>query len=168
MLLLKYKILCGNNISIKKLSRSHIIPHLLANGGKIVIGENLMVNNPVNLETEGDGQIEIGSNVFINYHCIVVSKSKIVIGNNVKIGPNVMIYDHDHDFRNHDSGPAENYLQDDISIEDNCWIGAGAIILRGTHLGKNCVIGAGTICQGIYEDNTLIIGVRENNIQKIR
>lgn len=85
----------------------------------------------------------------------------IKIGNDVKIGPNVMIYDHDHNFRCKDEVSSNCYQISDIIIGNNCWIGAGAIILRGTILGDNCVIGAGTVIKEKIEENTLVYNERK-------
>jgi acetyltransferase-like isoleucine patch superfamily enzyme len=52
----------------------------------------------------------------------------------------------------------------DIIIEDGCWIGAGAIILRGTHIGRNSVIEAGSVIRGKIPPNSLVSTVRETRI----
>ena len=84
------------------------------------------------------GTIEIGNNFFINSNSIIVSRDEIIIGNNVSIGPNVCIYDH-----NHDDKRVKNRSK--IIIEDGVWIGAGVIILQGVRIGKNAIIGAGSV-----------------------
>lgn len=45
-----------------------------------------------------------------------------------------------------------------VFIDDNSFIGAGAIILPGTHIGKNCIIGSGAVVKGNIEDFSIIIG----------
>lgn len=45
------------------------------------------------------GKLIIGKDVGLNSNCIVACHSKIEICDGVEIGPNVCIYDHDHDFR---------------------------------------------------------------------
>ena len=54
-----------------------------------------------------------------------------------------------------------------VVIEDNVWIGAGVIILRNTTIGKNCIIGAGTIVKGNIPNNTIVTTNREINIKKL-
>ena len=46
----------------------------------------------------------------------------------------------------------------ELVIGDNVFIGAGCIILPGTRIGNNCIVGAGTVCSGIIPDNSVIAG----------
>jgi acetyltransferase-like isoleucine patch superfamily enzyme len=48
-----------------------------------------------------------------------------------------------------------------VEIGDNSWVGANTIILRGTKIGKNCVVGAGCVISGEYPDNSIITQKRE-------
>lgn len=64
----------------------------------------------------------------------------ITIGNNVRVGANVVIMDgdaHQDDPRAGKNAP--------IVIEDNVWIGAGVMVLKGVTIGRNSLIGAGSI-----------------------
>jgi acetyltransferase-like isoleucine patch superfamily enzyme len=45
-----------------------------------------------------------------------------------------------------------------IIIGDGCFIGSNSIILKGTNLGKNCVVGAGSVVYGSFPDNVIIAG----------
>ena len=52
----------------------------------------------------------------------------------------------------------EKKIVSDVYIGDNVFIGAGCIILPGTRIGNNCIVGAGTVCSGIIPDNSVIAG----------
>ena len=43
-------------------------------------------------------------------------------------------------------------------IEEGCFLGANSIILKGTTLGKNVVVGAGSVVSGTFPDNVIIAG----------
>ena len=45
-----------------------------------------------------------------------------------------------------------------IIIGDGCFIGSNSIILKGTNLGKNCVVGAGSVVSSSFPDNVIIAG----------
>ena len=105
------------------------------------------------------GKIEIAGNVMINRNCVFVSHGYIRIEEHCLFGPNVQIFDHDHRFDS--TGIKEGYKTDPIIIEKGCWIGAGTIILRGTHIGEGCVIGAGTIVQGEIPAHSLVVSERQ-------
>lgn len=134
--------------------------------GKICVGKNIGTRRRCEFIASESGRINIGNNVFFNNACMVVAHESITIGDNTKFGPEVLIYDHDYDFKNKDNYMVGKHVTSPIVIGKNCWIGAGTIILRGTQIGDNCVIGAGAILKGIYKNNSLVIQKKEE-IQKI-
>ncbi len=107
----------------------------------------ICINKALNMEANSllyafGGNIHIGS-AFINRNCVIVSKQEICIGNKVTIGPNVCIYDHDHNLR---AGASEEcFVSDRVYIEDDVWIGAQSVILKGVNIGKGAVIAAGAV-----------------------
>ncbi|MGN0106801.1 MAG: acyltransferase, partial [Hominilimicola sp.] len=112
------------------------------------------------------GMIEIGEGCFFNNGCMVVSKEHIRIGKNTSFGPNVLVYDHDHNIYSsediHDSG----YVTDSVIIGDNVWIGGSSVILRGSVIGDGCVIGAGSVIKGTYPPDTVITQRRIDEIRE--
>ncbi len=135
--------------------------------GKIVINGRLHMKHNSLIATNNNGILEIGNACFINCNTIIASLGKITIGNNVSIGPNVCIYDHDHDY-NEKGQILGKYKIGKITIGNNVWIGAGAVILKNTIIGDNCVIGAGTIVKGEIPANSLIINDREIIVKKLK
>lgn len=110
------------------------------NGGKIrLVGKNTIEDNTL-IQSSG-GSITI-KNAFINRNCTIVSLGEILIENNVTIGPNVCIYDHDHNFKKEKNG---DFIVKKVIIKENVWIGANVSILKGVTIGENAVIGAGTV-----------------------
>lgn len=101
--------------------------------------------------------IEVGDHVFVNYDCIFLDCSKIIIGSNVLIAPNVQFYTATHptDYRTRLKG-LEYALP--IIIGNNVWIGGGAIICPGIHIGNNTTIGAGSIVTSNIPANCIAVG----------
>lgn len=127
-------------------------------GKKLSIGRTYIRNNTL-INTEDNGELIIGDDTFFNRNCVISCRKKIRIGDNCIFGPNVCVYDHDH---KHDSnGISKGYVCDDVIIEDGCWIGAGVIILRGTHIGKDSIVAAGSVVKGNYPEKTLIYSVND-------
>ena len=111
------------------------------------------------------GQLFIGENVSMNRNTVVVCHERILIGNHCSIAPNVMIYDHDHNYGVR--GLEVGYNTSPVVIEDHCWIGGGVIILRGTHIGEGSIIGAGCIVQGNIPPHSLVVSNRDLTIKPI-
>lgn len=111
--------------------------------------------------------IEIGDNVGISGATIYARKG-IYIGENTCIGGNCKILD--NDFHPIDMEDRIKLLQDvnggdsnliptrEIHIGKNCFLGCNSIILKGTVLGDGCVVGAGAVVSGKFEDNCVIAG----------
>lgn len=130
------------------------------NKGHIKIENGLHTKRNVTIHADG-GNLRIGKNVFFNENCTIVAHRKIEIGDNSTFGPNVCIYDHDHNYRN------GGFISEDVIIGKNVWVGANVVILRGTVIGDNCVVGAGCIVKGKYSENARIIQKRKEELKPI-
>lgn len=129
---------------------------------RMVLGDKVRVHSGSKLKVRTYAELTIGSNVRINYNCIIVCHDKITIGERSEFGPSVYLYDHDHDYS---VGLAvRKYKTAPIVIGKNCWIGANTVILRGTVLGDNCIVGAGSVLRGQFSSNTLIVQKRNTSV----
>lgn len=125
------------------------------------IGENVAID--INFFCEYGKNISIGSDVIINSHCTFVDNEKITIGNKVLIAPNVQIYTAYHPIlpeeRLKDERPTYfNTCADPVEIKDGAWIGGGTIILPNVTIGRNSVIGAGSVVTHSIPDNCVAVG----------
>lgn len=129
-------------------------------GGKLSIGSSFKMRSNSHLRVRKNANITIGDNVSLNYGDMIVCHESITIGSNVQIAPNVMIYDHDHDYKSVNGLKELKYKSSPIIIGNNVWKGANVVILRGTTIGDNCVIGAGSVVKGTVKDNEIFIQKR--------
>lgn len=125
------------------------------------IGENVAID--INFFCEYGKNISIGSDVIINSHCTLVDNEKISIGNKVLIAPNVQIYTAYHPIlpeeRLKDERPTYfNTCAAPVEIKDGAWIGGGTIILPNVTIGRNSVIGAGSVVTRSIPDNCVAVG----------
>lgn len=121
--------------------------------GVITFGKMVQICNNAEIVANG-GVIELKGNNYINRNSMIVSHSSIIIGEGTTIGPNVVIYDHDHD------GKGTGFTCEPIVLGKNVWIGAGSIILKGVTIGDGAVIGAGTLVAKNIESNRTVINKR--------
>ncbi len=141
--------------------RKEILDELFGN-----MGSNVNIDTP--FYCDYGKHISVGNNVIININCTFVDCNKIEIGNNVLIASNVQLYTATHSPDYHerlvenweaDSGlPYFRTYAQPIKIEDNVWIGGGVIILPGVTIGKNSVIGAGSVVTKSIPENSVAVG----------
>lgn len=125
------------------------------NGAQYKI-EGLILRDRCSIRIRKDGILNIGNNVAFNNNCTLTCRGKITIGADTNIGPNCAIFDHDHDYASKDR--MNDYKIGSITIGKNVWIGANVTILKDSVIGDNCVIGAGSVVKGVYNNNTLVAG----------
>lgn len=134
---------------------------------KIVFGNKVSIHSRCRISSNSGGYLTIGDRTSFNVGCIVVCKKRVNIGKSVSFGPNVMIYDHDHIMGKENGVKNTGFQKKDIIIGDNCWIGAGSIILSGAKIGDNCIIAAGSVIKGVVPNNTLVIQKKESTMINI-
>jgi len=104
--------------------------------------------------------VSLGDRVSINRQTIIQGGGEITIGNDVLIGPSVLIWSTNHIFSDPDSLISQQgYAKAPVVIEDNVWIAAGAIILPGAHIGSGTVIAAGSVVRGRIPRNVVAAGI---------
>jgi len=136
-------------------------PHIhLSLNATLEIGRNFYMNNGiVNSGTGNNGKCKIdvskGAKLTIGdfvgmSDVTILCQNKITIKDNVKLGVGVHIYD--SDFHSLNSEFRKNNIKDlldintkPINIENNVFIGAHSIVLKGVTIGENSIVGAGSI-----------------------
>lgn len=124
---------------------------------KFRIGYHSIIRNGAKIRIEKDAELSVGSHFACGNDSWIVCHDLIEIGDNVQFGPGVLVYDHDHDFSHPDGLKANHFKCSPVKIGNSVWIGARTIILRGTTIGDNCVVGAGCILKGNYPPNSVIV-----------
>jgi len=117
------------------------------------------------------GHLVIKDNVGISSVAVVCHNS-ITIGNNVLIGGNTVIYDtdfHSMDYLERTGTPEilSNVKTAPVFIDDNAFIGAHSIILKGVTIGKNSIIGAGSLVSKSIPPNEIWAGNPAKKIKDI-
>ncbi len=132
--------------------------------GRVAIAQRTTIDGGAVCRASG-GKLTIGDHVYINRNCSIVSRASIKIGRRCTIGPNVCIYDHDHDFRSANRGT--QYVCKPIVIGENVWIGANAIIIKGVTIGDNAVIAAGAVVKCDVPADSMYLSKSEYEIRAI-
>ncbi len=107
-----------------------------------------------------NGSIHVGDRSFLNQRCNLTAAAAIRIGCDVAFGPNVMVSDFDHDYREPGVNRVNTALviKGPVSIGDRCWIGANVCIGSGVELGADCVVGANSVVTRSFPAGTVLAG----------
>lgn len=141
-------------------------------GATLVMGKNVRINSSflsnmvglyqrtVVMTRRPGARIEIGDNVGMS-GVTLYARAAISVGDNTLIGGNTKILD--NDFHSLDTEARNRGEEDSIAcrpvvIGKNCFIGCNALILKGTHLGDGCVVGAGAVVSGEFPAGSVIAG----------
>lgn len=135
----------------------------IAKGGHLTLGKRVEISENCLIDAAG-GKISLGEFVFINRGATVVSMDAVTIGDHTDIGPNLVIYDHDHDFK---GGKRDEFVTAPVTIGKNVWIGANCTILKGVTIGDNAVIAAGSVVSRDVPADSVLYQKRENVIKPI-
>ena len=100
-------------------------------------------------------RLTMGAYSHVNRGCTIDARGDITIGNNVSISHGAYIMTGSHDHR------AKDFIGQflPIQIDDYVWIGVGAIVLQGVHIGKGAVVCAGAVVTKDVGDYEIVGGV---------
>ena len=155
-----------NKVSIPLIQPMRINSQLmLQNGIKHVrIGKGFRLETNAKVRVIRGGELEIGNNVFINCNSYITVLGKVCIDDGCLIGPGVMIFDHDHDYKAEGGVRSGGVIAGEISIGKNVWIGANSIILKGAVIHDDAVIAAGSIINKEIPAHTVVLQKRSTEI----
>ncbi|SNU03309.1 Acetyltransferase (isoleucine patch superfamily) [Prevotellaceae bacterium MN60] len=149
------------------------------NNGGILIGKNCRIGcrniryhcgMPFYTSFLADGvgsKISVGDNCRVNGAYIHAEKS-ISIGNNCVIASGVNIVDSNGHVVNSSNRTSGRDVPHEIVIGNNVWICMNATILKGSVIGDNSIISAGSVIQGVIPPNSIASTTGELSIKEIR
>ena len=119
-------------------------------------GENNYIELPFHANWGGH-HVHFGSYIYANSNLTLVDDGHIYIGDRVMFGPNVTIATANHPINSELREKGLQYNKD-VHIGENTWIAANVVIVPGIRIGKNVVIGAGSVVTKDIPDNVVAVG----------
>jgi acetyltransferase-like isoleucine patch superfamily enzyme len=101
--------------------------------------------------------VKIGENCRIDTVHFSTEPYLVSVGNHVAISSGTLFITHDGAVRNF-KPEVKGGIFGKITIEDNVFIGQNCVIVLNTKIGKNSIIGAGSVVRGIIPENSLVLG----------
>ena len=127
--------------------------------GNIEIGEKTVISRWSCFRPWG-GYIRIGENCSVNSFCFLSGNGGIEIGDNVRIATQCVLVSANHNFDRTDVPITfQGETAEKITIEDDCWLGAGAKILSGVTIGKGSVVAACAVVSKNVPEYSVVAGV---------
>lgn len=124
-------------------------PKNISLGNSVIIGENCTLNSEL-----PSGTIKIASNVSLGDRCYIDFTGGVTIKDGTHLAHNVQIITHDHGY-DYNASPKGVALH----IGENTFIGSNVIVLyRCNHIGRNVVIGMGSVVTKDIPDNAIVAG----------
>lgn len=106
----------------------------------------------------GGREIEVGNNSAIGLNARI--SGPLAIGDDVMMGPNVSIYTQNHETENiYKPMRLQTAPKEKVTIGNDCWIGANAVILPGVTIGNGVIVGAGAVVTRDIPDYAVVGGV---------
>ncbi len=173
--IIKYKLLSSN----KNITGSPVYnqPILMDGAGKIVFEENIEIGVRKSdsfysgysflMAKSKDSKITFGAGSRINNNFVIICSREVYVGAKCLIGSNVKIYDSDF----HSLIPDQRFggapQTAAVIIEENVFIGSDVIILKGVRIGKNSVIGSGSVVTKDVPQNSIAAGNPARTLRQI-
>lgn len=169
---------CGQGLNVR--GNIHIYKHHVS--AKLIIGEDVTFNsaswaNPIGCGNRVYFQLLKNSKLVIGDRCGISNTAftcaeSITLGNDILIGAGCKIYDTDFHpiMSKYRYGKFEDSSQvktKPIIIEDGAFLGAASIILKGVHIGKNSIIGAGSVVASDVPSGEIWAGNPARYIRKV-
>ncbi len=128
----------GSRSLVSKRSRMDVFPfNHFSLGDYSTIEDYSCVNNAM-------GAVSIGSKSRVGIGNTVIGP--VSIGNNVNMAQNIVVSGLNHGYQDVTLPPREQKCSvAEITIADDCWIGANVVITAGVSIGKHCVIAGGSV-----------------------
>lgn len=109
---------------------------------------------------QGTGQLIFGERSYCGSFCVFGVNERIEIGRDVMIADAVSVRDTDHAYSDPDRPMMTQGRQTaPVVIEDDVWLGHGAIVLKGVTVGRGAIVAAGSVVTRDVEPRSIVAGV---------
>ena len=135
----------------------------------IKLGSNSYYGLDCKIYASENSYVSIGSNISFNSNVMINARGKgsIYIGDDVLIGPNVVIRSNNHSFERIKTPIINQGMIDgEIIIHNNVWISSNCVILPDCEIGEGAIIAAGAIVTSDVKPFTIVGGVPAKLIAK--
>jgi len=140
-------------------------PNYILGRSNLFVGERVRILYNFRCEIFDTGSVRIGDNTSIGHNCHISACEALTIGKNVTISSNVFLGSWEHCFDKVDFHVMDQPVKcEKTSIGDYSFVGTGAVLLAGSSIGSNCIVGANSVVKGCFPDFSIIAGVPARSV----
>ncbi len=141
----------GKNATIRSRTRIDVMPF-----NPFVLGDNSTIEDFCTINN-GMGGVVIGNRSRIGISSVLIGP--VTIGNHVILAQNIVMSGLNHGYEDINTPiNLQKCTTKEIVIEDETWIGANAVVTAGVHIGKHCVIAAGSVVTKDIPAYSVVVG----------
>ena len=116
---------------------------ILGEGASLIIGVGVSLSPACFVQVDKGATLVLEDGVYMNEGCRVTVVESARIGAYTLFGPNVQVYDHDHEFDR--GGVRSELLHAPVSIGRHCWLCANAVVTRGCAIADRSLVSANSV-----------------------
>lgn len=139
---------------------------LFRKNGKIVLGNNVKIDNQVRLLTANNSKLLINSFTKVGKGTVINAGADVIIGKNCLISGYCYIQSSSHGFKKKRKINKQKHSYGKIFINDDVWLGAHSTILPKVSLGKGCVIGSNSVVNKNTDEFFIYAGSPAKKLKK--
>lgn len=137
----------------------------LARGTRLELGDRARVRGRVTVN--GGGRVTVGADSLLN-GCWILAATEVTLGARCLLSDCGIT---DNDFHNLDPGrrhlPGDERTRRPVRLDENVWVGAHALVLKGTEIGRDSVVGAGAVVRGEVPPGVVVSGNPAEIVRKL-
>ncbi|MET8578948.1 acyltransferase [Streptomyces sp. NPDC005012] len=130
-------------------------------GSYCIIGEQVTLTAGLmpDLDLGTETVLRVGDGVVLGRGSHVIADAPVSIGDDCYFGPYVYVTSTNHSYDDPHQPIGKQWPRaEPVEIGPGCWIGTGAVILPGARIGRNVVVGAGSVVRGVVPDHSVVVG----------
>lgn len=139
-------------------------------GDHCVIGADVTLTAGMtpDLELGPEPVLTLGDGVVLGRGSHVIADTSVTIGDDVFFGPHCYVTSLNHSYDDPDTPVGKQWPRTmPVSIGPGCWLGHGAVVLPGATLGRNVVVGAGSVVRGEVPDHSVVAGAPARIVRRL-
>ena len=131
----------------------------IAKSGTVRFGRFVWIGDGTKIRCH-EGEVEIGAKTVIGQECTISAYRHVRIGEQCVIADRAMFIDFDHGVVEVERPiRLQGIYMREVEVGNNVWVGYGACVLRGSHVGDNSIVGTSTVVTRDLPANAVVAGI---------